>query len=219
MALPSGYKEIEYIQGNGAAYINTNVNPTNNTRVVCTVSNWPKSQINTCLFGSRTSTSATNRFSIICTNDSTYRSDYYNSNVTLTSFSSITSEPTIIDKNKNVTSISTSSTIYTNTSGKFSGTYPLYILAMNTGGTIGLISTAARVWSVLIYENDVLIRKYIPCQDASGVAGLWDDVNSVFYKSIGSQDFTSGPIINRGGVFVNVNGAWKSIDGITVNVN
>ena len=44
-----------------------------------------------------------------------------------------------------------------------------------------------------IYSNDVLVRDFIPCKNASGVVGMWDDVNDTFYSNAGSGTFTAGP--------------------------
>ena len=46
-----------------------------------------------------------------------------------------------------------------------------------------------------IFENDVLIRDFIPCQTTDGDIGLWDDVNSVFYGNAGTGTFTAGPVV------------------------
>ena len=52
---------------------------------------------------------------------------------------------------------------------------------------------SAKVYSCTIKKGGALVRNFIPCKNASGVIGLWDDVNSVFYQNSGSGVFTAGP--------------------------
>ena len=50
-----------------------------------------------------------------------------------------------------------------------------------------------KIYSAKIYQNGSLVRDFIPCKNAAGIIGLWDDVNSVFYQNAGSGVFTAGP--------------------------
>lgn len=52
---------------------------------------------------------------------------------------------------------------------------------------------SAKVYSCTIKKGGALVRNFVPCKNASGVIGLWDDVNSVFYQNAGSGVFTAGP--------------------------
>lgn len=213
MSLPSGYTRLEYIQSNGAQYINAGLQGSSKTRVVCTISNWPKTAKSTSIFGCRASTGANDRFVILCSESSkTYRTDFYNSNVDVTNAVSIEDAPVTIDKNRNVTTFSNMSASITNTSGTFSSTCDLYIFACNTGGTAGAFTNGVKLYSMQIYTDDTLMRDYIPCKNANGVVGLWDDVLSVFYPNSGSGNFTAGPAV-QGSHQVLVNGTAYSILG------
>ena len=77
---------------------------------------------------------------------------------------------------------------------------------------------AEKIYSCQIYLGATLVRDFVPCKNSSGVVGLWDDVNSLFYSNAGSGVFISGPVVNLGGIFVKVNGVWKQINNVTVNV-
>lgn len=54
-------------------------------------------------------------------------------------------------------------------------------------------SVTAKLYGCTIKKSGVLVRNFIPCKNASGVIGLWDDVNSTFYGNAGSGTFTAGP--------------------------
>ena len=56
----------------------------------------------------------------------------------------------------------------------------------------------AKLYSCQIYNNDVLIRDYIPCKDSNGIGCLFDLVEYKAYYNVGDGDFICGPdIINR----------------------
>ena len=74
------------------------------------------------------------------------------------------------------------------------------------------------MYSFRIYDGATLVRDFIPCKNTGGIIGLWDNVNSQFYTNAGTGAFIAGPEIHEGGIFVKVNGVWKQIDNVTVNV-
>lgn len=67
--------------------------------------------------------------------------------------------------------------------------YTMYIFALNQGN-IQKLPTKGRLYYLKIWDNDVLVRDYIPCMNKEGVCGLWDKVNSTFNSSA-----TSSPLI------------------------
>lgn len=52
-----------------------------------------------------------------------------------------------------------------------------------------------RIYSLIIKQNNVLARDYIPVVGTDGVAGLWDKVEQVFYGNAGTGSFVAGAII------------------------
>ena len=218
MSLPSGYKRLEYIQSNGAQYIDTGVAGSSEMRVVCTISNWPKTATDTTIFGCRSSGSGSDKFQIVCTGTGVYRSDYYNSNVNLTDMASIGDTPVTIDKNKNVTTFSNTTTSYTNTSGTFTSKYNIYVFALNTAGTAHVFTSGVKLYSARIYSSGNLVRDFIPCKNASGAVGLWDDANSVFYQNAGTGSFTAGPEISSAGSVL-IGGTAYSVTGGRTLIN
>lgn len=50
-----------------------------------------------------------------------------------------------------------------------------------------------KVYRLKLYENDVLVRDYVPCYRTSdNVIGLYDTVNKVFYQNNGTGSFNKG---------------------------
>lgn len=211
MALPSGYVKLEYIESTGTQYINTGFKPNNNTRVFLTANLTSTPTGNTALFGARTSANSKNYAMLFI--PPSFRSDY-NNTYTQTWKITATTKRTY-DKNKETTTIDAISKSYTNS--LFQADYDLYLFAINSAG-VSQWYASMQMYACQIYDNGTLIRDYIPCQTTSSDIGLWDDVNSVFYQNSGTGVFTAGPEIHEGGIFVKVNGVWKQVNNVTVNV-
>lgn len=204
MALPSGYKRLEYIQSSGTQYINAGFKPNQNTRVLCEFLTTASS---TSLFGSQEAWGSKS-YSFGGNTAS------FGANAT-TSLSLNNGAKHIVDFKKN--SILVDGSVLLNWSGTFQLNYNMYVLANNEKDTTVYYSSA-KIYSCQIYDNGTLIRDYIPCQTTAGEIGLWDDVNSQFYTNAGTGAFIAGPEIHEGGIFVKVNGVWKQINNVTVNV-
>ena len=95
----------------------------------------------------------------------------------------------------------------------------LLLFATNTAGSADSQRGTMKLYSCQIYDNDTLVRDYVPCQKPDGTIGLWDDVNSVFYGNAGTGTFTAGPVVASPSIFVNIDGIWKPINHIYVNIN
>ena len=182
--LPAGYTQLSYIRSSGTQYIDTGFKPNQDTRVVCDAV-FAKNTTASWLFGARESTTA-NNYGFL-TYSGYYRSDY--NNAAGAQITDTVSRVTI-DKNKNVTSFN-DAVKDTVTYAEFQCPYNLYLFANNSAGTVGGQSTTT-LYSCQIYDNGVLIRDFVPCTNPSGVAGLYDLVNDVFYQNAGSGTFTTG---------------------------
>ena len=182
--LPEGYTQLEYIASNGSQYIDTGFKPNQDTRVVCDTL-FPKNYTASWLFGAR-ETATSNTFGFL-TYQSYYRSDYNNG-----PGGRITDvvNRVIVDKNKNVTSFDNEVKDRL-TYAEFQCPYNLYLFANNNAGTLGGQSTTT-IYSCQIYDNGILIRDYVPAKNVSGLIGLYDLVNGIFYQNSGTGVFTFG---------------------------
>ena len=201
MSLPSGYKRLEYIKSSGTQYIDTGFKPNQNTRVVMDVT--PVDVIlgkTWCAFGVRQNGIY---FGL-------YKASTGNMNLTWFYGSNYSNYFTVdyakrhnLEVNKNAASVDGISKSYAAQTFQF--TIPLFLLCDNAAGS-PTSAGAALLYSCQIYDNGTLIRDFIPCKNASGVIGLWDDINSVFYGNAGTGIFTGGPAITLTG--------WHKIKGI-----
>ena len=192
MALPSGYKRLEYIEAEGNSWFDTGFTPNQDTRIVldfaATTLNVTTGVKSNSLVGSRKNTTS-QAFALNITTEGYYRFGYNNSSPT-TTVAGDTNRHTA-DMNKNVLSLD-GTVIYTATYGTFSGYGSVYIGQIHA--TINnYYKGYVVIWGGQIYDNGVLVRDYIPCETNTGDIGLWDDLNSVFGGSSGPDPFIAGP--------------------------
>lgn len=188
--LPDGYTQVEYIESTGTQYIDTGFKPNQDTRVVAKYqmtngndSVWYK------LWGSGNG-SYTNDFSAWSKGTTNIQHYYGSETVTETFTNGVVVE---IDANKNVWRYNGSSKIYS--SQTFSCGYSMYIFNINTDTNSAYVPAKMKLYSFKIYDNDTLVRDFVPCIKGEGtdsVAGLYDLVNGVFYTNAGTGVFSIG---------------------------
>lgn len=186
MSLPSGYKQVGYIQSSGTQYIDTGFKPNQNTRVRI-VAEWSPSSTTSWLFGARNGTNK-GAFAFL-TYKGSYRADYGTATTTLPSSPS---GKITVDLDKNAVKLN-GATVATASEQTFSTTCNLVLFANNTAGTIAGY-TSGKLYSCQIYDNGTLVRDFIPCRSASSSAGaLWDDItNELFQGGFGAGPEVSG---------------------------
>lgn len=105
----------------------------------------------------------------------------------------------ILDWNKNVLNFSVNSTNRndTLTPKTFTSSYtmPLFSLRSSTnfpsrGSFVG------KMYYFQIYDNDTLVRDFIPVLDSNGIPCMYDKVEGKFYYNQGTGNFIAGPVIN-----------------------
>ena len=213
--------ELEYIQGSGTQYINTGIMPNQDTRLDL--------QASFAQTGSHTIVGA----------DLGWTANGFSIGVGFAHYGTETSNINgmndglmhLISMNKNTLSVDGVSVHVFSAQTFFVG-YPLVLFANNRNGSIEEITTMT-LCSSQIYDNGTIVRNYIPCQTSSGEIGLWDALNKMFYRNVGTGTFTAGPIkvsplnlpVNIGGtwknaneVFVNIGGTWKTVESAFVSI-
>lgn len=184
MALPSGYTKLDYIESSGTQYINTGFKPNQNTRCVMDIENLSSAQ--TAFFGARANQNAAS-FTYFSLTATTGRSDYGSSKQSM-SFTNTVGRYTV-DQNKNV--CTANGVTATGTANTFQLTHNLYLMAVNQANA-AIQNAKMKLYSAKVYDNGTLVRDFIPCKNASGTIGLWDNVNSVFYTNAGTGTFSTG---------------------------
>lgn len=189
--LPSGYTRLEYIEATGSQYLDTGFKPNQDTRVVmdCNIiggSNYPTP------FGTWNSSSDSQFICLSYSATETYH--YYHSAVNKISLSILGNH--LLDLNKNQLYVDgTLVGTNTNTGVTFQCNYPLYLCTLNDINTPRDINMAHMcIYSCKIYDNNTLVRNFVPCTNSSGTVGMYDTVGKTFYSSASSTAFTAGSV-------------------------
>ena len=83
---------------------------------------------------------------------------------------------------------------YFNTTNNFQTNTTLYIFKINQSNIpVGNL----RIYKSKIWDNDVLVRDFIPVLDENNIPCMFDKVESKFYYNQGTGDFIAGPIVSK----------------------
>ena len=183
MSLPSGYKQLEYIQSSGTQYIDTGFKPNQNTKfeVDLAITN------TSChVFGARTSY-LNKAFVLFWASNSGFCIQMANSKFNGGAF----------DTTKRYKVTMTSSQLFLDDSLQVSYSVGDFQCEQNAWLMSCYSSSASeyakgKLYSAKIYDGNTLVRDFISCKNPDGVIGMWDDVNSVFYGNAGTGNFTAG---------------------------
>lgn len=192
-SLPDGYLRLEYIQSSGTQYIDTGFKHNQNTRVVMdaqftdlsiTSPQW--------LFDGRASDGTgckgvffdprDNLNKVSCDYATPYGANRYR-------FTALNpSDRLHIDYNKNVITINGHVQTYPTTT--FQSNYNIALFALNNSGAIESYGSS-RIYSCKIYDNEFLVRNFVPCKNVQDEVGLYDFVTETFYVNKGTGVFTT----------------------------
>lgn len=183
------YTELTYIQSSGTQYIDTGIKPTQNIVAECRLAylgdigkgiTGARGESSTIRWGLRSDTTAKKFGAYIGTasilanafDDVAHTFKWgapYGLNVDGTTYSEAISETFNINAN-------------------------IVIFGYNNSGTVAI--NPARVEWYKIYDNDVLIRDYMPAIQ-NGRTGLYDKVENKMYYSNGTDDFIAGEVVTQ----------------------
>lgn len=196
MALPSGYIKLEYIESTGTQYINTGVSAPEGMRVECQAEFTSLRSGLNMLFGSHDAADPYYRNYLAANSAGNWELGAYG----VATFGAITT-----GRKYSIDVCTISGDIFAKIDGMSyyigdiapstkRSSLSVYLFALHYAG--GLLWASAKLYGAKIYLNASggnPIRDFIPCKNASGVVGMWDDANGQFYTNAGTGAFTAGP--------------------------
>ena len=176
------YTNLAYIQANGTQWLDTGYTPNDNTKIIIELSDIVNSN-ETAIFGANT-TWKENSYLLYCLGSEAMNWTY-NGPITVTS--DLTSKHTITMYRSTV--ILDGSTVSTDTQINSSAVNSTLTLFSIPGGQH---RSSYKLYSFKIYENDILIKNYIPVKDTSNVVCLYDTINKQYIYNQGTNEFIAG---------------------------
>ena len=187
--LPAGYTRIQYIESTGTQFINTSFYPSGNKYRVVMTFMYTRGHGSLSLFGNSTGAP----FSITAYG---ITPTFYVGN---SSSIYCGDEPALntlcvldITADNGVLTALWNGVEYTASySGDLRTTDPVLVFGAGTGGIAGETGNGYRLYSMKIYDNNNLVRNFVPCVGGDGSLGLFDMANGTFYTNAGSGEFLS----------------------------
>lgn len=186
-SFPEGYTRLEYLQGDGSAYIDTGFIPNQDTIYKCRVSNtFTGTQAfmgisgGGGLFGIEQQSSGNLLFA-----------QYYTTGSTSRMVADIAGNDGIIrdfELRKNEFYIN-NTLIGSNTAKTFTGTVTTKLFTQNPSSSISKV----KIYFAQIYNDTTIVRNFVPAKrNSDNKPGMYDLVNDVFYVNQGTGEFVMG---------------------------
>lgn len=175
---------VEYIQSTGTQYIDTGFMPDNNTRVVADIQVTKAGTYG--IFGGRQKWQS-RMYAFWITAEDEWKSDFGNQELRISVDTAL--ERIVIDKNKNVCHIGSSS--YTNTNASFESPSSLTLFTVKDSDGVDDRMGSLKLYSCQIYDNEVLIRDYAPALDPDGIPCLYEKLSEQYVYNSGTGSFIS----------------------------
>lgn len=216
MSLPSGYKRLAYIESTGTQYIDTGFKPNQDTGFEAKFELLTDPGART-IFGARNSTSQ--RFELMSTDALNTLQDGYDSKTNAFA-SAVMIGVHEFSKLKNVTTLDGTEKTYT--ASTFQINYNFGLFTLNNAGVWDSRIPEMRLYSAKLYDNEVLIRDFIPCANKSDNVGLYDIVSGEFYGDAAGGSFVAGPLVDLpppknfaavNTTIASIPLAWDAVDG------
>lgn len=181
------YAKLDCIQSTGTQYINTGIKASSNIKIEADMQ-LISANNNTALFGARRV--IPNRLCLFTYQSNEMYSYYGNSGYLYYNEPNILNRQTYV-VNKNVLSVN-GVTKVTSSSETFTTTDDIYIFAAN-GDDGAHAFSYANLYSLKIWENEILVRDFIPVKETStNIVCLYDKIESKFYYNAGTGEFIGG---------------------------
>ena len=201
--LPTGYTELESISSTGTQYIDTGYTHKANTKIVCEVS-VASEQPGTWagVFGARKNSFQSNAFCFFakCDNDAN-KACYNRSGDEMRSESAfpkgVKTTLTCEGANATWTTVDGTSGSIVTTGTCDDGANTMFVFNLNTADADGKRADtspcAMTLYSFRIYEDESLVREFVPCLNDAFEAGLCETLTGEFHANAGEGELDCSP--------------------------
>lgn len=182
--IPIGYTKVSYVESDGTNYIDTGVIGKHGVSCEGRVA-FVKIPSDATFIGSRTDNSRTRFYLLHYYQKPTYGYGQYYQCGTAATANTIYDFATVLKVGEQSLTWNGEVIGTNNISNELNTGYTMYIFALNQTNVMKW-PTQGRLYYLKIWDNDILVRDYIPCTNKEGTYGLWDRVNKTFSTSVGT---------------------------------
>lgn len=187
-------EKIEYLENDGTQYIDTNFYPNQDTSIELIAET--TENVTSAWLGARNAGGTTNAKAFVLWNTSGKFQTYYNNSQNfINNFNIAINTKYNIYKNKNITEINGNQIVdaYDNFTSPSTltlfGVKTYVATGFNVANSVDNRMAKLKLYSCKIWDNNVLIRDYIPVKDCRGIICLFDKVNKKLYYNQGTGNF------------------------------
>ena len=190
--LPSGLKEVEYLEADGNQYIDTGIIGGSKSRIYVCAST-TNTASNMALIGARDASTYNYSFALwqraTTVNVRFDYSDSTNQSISVAGWD--TTKPNTMEKDAEKNYLNGVQQTSNNTK-TFTCNYPFYLFGLNTGGTNGT-PFVGKMYACKIWDDGVLVRDFVPAITTdTNKPGMYDKVSGKLFTNKGTGDFAYG---------------------------
>ena len=178
--------QLSYIESTGTQYIDTGFTHNQNTKLEIKTSFNNIDQIE-AIVNSANNNSPYNNFNLFKINNE-YRTDYAESFKSIPEVTFSINTPYIFLQDKNKSYVD-GTLVATHPTATFTGSYPIRLLAKTSDGSRQM---RGKVYYCKIWDNETLVRDFVPWKDEFGIICLHDNVENKNYYNQGTGTFIAG---------------------------
>ena len=178
--------QLSYIESTGTQYIDTGFTHNQNTKLEIKTSFNNIDQIE-AIVNSSNNNSPYNNFNLFKINNE-YRTDYAESFKSIPEVTFSINTPYIFLQDKNKSYVD-GTLVATHPTATFTGSYPIRLLAKTSDGAKQM---RGKVYYCKIWDNETLVRDFVPWKDEFGIICLHDNVENKNYYNQGTGTFIAG---------------------------
>ncbi len=171
--LPDGYTELEYITFNGTQELDTGFTPNQDTRIESKI--YGATNANMWIYGTGVSNPRITAYLASSGNQRFGNKTVDSTGITGETLATIVQDKNVFNWNGNTKTYDSQSNFTALTS----------LTIGNSNGSTGTPYFSGNFYYMKIYDNEILVRDYVPAQDSNNNVGLFDRVNNVFLTAEG----------------------------------
>lgn len=202
--LPAEYQEVEYIENESTAFINTGYTFTsNNARYKGAFYKSAKPASEQCVVGSYSRQQAKTELGLSSTNGRIFA--FSSTSAGINGYANLYGNKVYFDAIFQTASPAKSLTISTDGSNETTETATgennsiagSICTIFSASPTQSYLGYTGRIYFLEVYDNNLLVCSFVPCyRKVDGKVGLYDTVRNAFYNSPNSSNFTKGADVN-----------------------
>ena len=171
--LPNGYTELQYITFNGTQELDTGFTPNQDTRIESKI--YGATNANMWIYGTGVSNPRITAYLAQSGNQRFGNKTVDSTGITGETLITIVQDKNVFNWNGNTKTYDSQSNFTALTS----------LAIGNSNGSTGTPYFSGNFYYMKIYDNEILVRDYVPAQDSNNNVGLFDRVNNVFLTAEG----------------------------------